>query len=108
MQLRNVFIIIFVCCFGFSMVGCKQDKVTKLSDSVILCKKLKIGMTYDQVVKIMGQPINKAQIEVELKIKDVLIFNSPRLASTFNQCVLDRQSGLVEEIVCGEDYRLTK
>ena len=49
---------------------------------------------------------NVEQFEKQGRLKERLYFPSPRLASTFNQCVIDKESGLVEEIVCGEDYKL--
>jgi len=77
------------------------------ADSVAKCKTIKIGMSYDEVVQIMGTPLNRIHIE-NSGSTDRLIFESPRFASTYNQCIINNQSGLVEEVICGESYKLRK
>ena len=89
--------------------GCEEAK-EEISSRDLLgkCKELRIGMTYKNVVEKMGQPINTTEIERDGRIKQRLYFPSPRAASTFLQCVIDKDSLLVEEVICGEDYRLKK
>ncbi len=70
------------------------------------CKKLEVGMEYSQLIEIMGEPGNMFEFEEDGKIKKQVIFPSPRFVSTFTQCVIDKQTNLVEEIICGEGYRL--
>jgi hypothetical protein len=92
----------------FIIAGCQNVEEELASrDLVDKCKELRIGMQYNAVIEKMGEPINANEFEKDGRIKKRLYFPSPRLASTFVQCVIDTQSGLVEEIICDEEYKLT-
>jgi hypothetical protein len=82
------------------------EKESKANELLLKCKKLKIGMKYDEVINMMGKPINTVQTVDQGRLKERLYFSSPSLASTFTQCLIDKQSGLLEEAICGEDYKL--
>lgn len=70
------------------------------------CKQIRLGMTREQVVEIMGAPLTTASFQRDGKEKIMLIFPSKTLASTPPQCVIDQSTQKVEEVICDEDYRL--
>lgn len=84
----------------------RKEKEAK--DLVKRCETLRIDMTKDEVLQIMGPPINVVEMDRDGDKKERLIFLSPRLASTYTQCVVDKKTMLLEEIICGEGYRLVK
>ncbi len=92
-----------VVCSGWWLYGCQDHKneveARRLLDQ---CKKIKVGVQYQEVYKLMGDPINITEFEKNGREKVRYYYLSPRLASTFTQCVVDKQSGLVEEVLCGE------
>jgi len=96
-----------VCCLlvfsGVWLYGC-QDYKNEIEARRLLdqCKKIKVGMQYQDVYKLMGKPINMTEFEKNGRKKVTYYYLSPRLASTFTQCVVDKQSDLVEKVLCGD------
>jgi len=87
----------------FWLWGCKtsQNEVDarRLRDQ---CKKIKIGMAHQEALKLMGEPSNITEFEKDGRKKNRYIYLLPILSSTSTQFVVDKQSGLVEEVLCGE------
>ena len=95
--------------FIFLITACTSNtEELKASDLIEKCKSLKIGTSYVKLVDIMGEPINKVQFTKDDKEKEIIYFVSPPLASTPTQCIIDKETSLVEEIICGESYKKTK
>jgi len=97
----------FLCCvlalsFLWS-VGCKAYKNEVEARHLLnQCKTIKVGMSYQEVLHLMGEPMNVVEFEKNAKKKVRYYYLSPYLASTLTQCVVDKKSGLVEEVFCGE------
>jgi outer membrane protein assembly factor BamE (lipoprotein component of BamABCDE complex) len=85
------------------LYGCqdykKEVEAKRLIDQ---CKKINVGMPYQEVLSLMGEPMSVEEFEKNGKKKVRYYYLSPRVASTFTHCVVDRQTGLVEEAYCGE------
>lgn len=72
------------------------------------CEELEIGMSRQEVIAIMGKPSHVVKSENDGKKREIFVFDSPRFAATYTQCVIDAESGSVEEIICGEGYSIQK
>jgi len=72
------------------------------------CEELKIGMSREEVIAIMGEPSHVIKSEDDGEHTEIFVFDSPRFAATYTQCVIDKESGLVDEIICGEGYRIRR
>ncbi len=72
------------------------------------CKQIRLGMTRDEVLKIMPEPVGTVSYTRNGREKEKLLFPSPAAASTPPQFVLDGRTGQVEEVVCDDNYRLSK
>lgn len=70
------------------------------------CRTLKLGMTREEVLTIMGSPRNTILLKEDGIVKERLVFPSPRVAAESTQCVITKESNRVEEIICGEGYRV--
>lgn len=100
--LRIVLIMAFLPFLGW---GCRETRAQELLKK---CKQLEIGMTRDQVDRIMGKP-SSIEEEVFRGCAEVtLAYTSPRRASERTSCVIEKKTGLVIEVRCGEGYRLTQ
>lgn len=89
----------------FLAVNCGERKAQELLQN---CRKLEIGMTRAQVEAIMGRPSSIKQREFRGRSEEMLLYPSPRLASEQTLCVIDKETGLVVEVRCGESYLLTQ
>ena len=72
------------------------------------CKNIKMGMTYDEVVVVMGESPRVLPIEHRGRMAERLVFSSPRLAAEPTSCIIDKASGIVVEIICGEGHWITE
>ena len=90
--------------------GSTEHKKGRMVDSINLesCKQIRLGMTRDEVLKIMPEPVGIVSYTRNGREKEKLLFPSPAAASTPPQFVIDRRTGQVEEVVCDENYRLSK
>jgi len=70
------------------------------------CRELEIGMTREEVIGIMGEPSRVIQDEFRGRTVQILLFKSPRLAAEATQCFVDKESGLVIQVRCGEEFRV--
>ena len=105
-QITALLVVTVIC---FSFIGCEEAQRENKARALLKnCETLQIGMSKQEVIKIMGKPILTRPLEKAGPPKEVLVFLSPRAASEQTRCVIDVKSGLVEEIECGEGYRLTK
>ena len=95
---------VFVTCLVVVWKYHQKDSAGK--DVIRKCKELELGMTREEVEAIMGQPMNVLEHEDMGRQKQTLYYFSRPLASTWPYCVLDKESGLVEEVVCDEGYKL--
>jgi len=110
-KVRNIeakLILVVILLMGIFLISCESEQEKRAGYLIEQCKKLKIGMTYAMVIEIMGRPIQTIEYRDEGRIKEVFVYPSPAAASTFTQCVLDKEADRVEEIICGENYWLTK
>jgi hypothetical protein len=75
---------------------------------VATCRQIRLGMTRDEVLKIMPDPVGRISYKKNRQDKEKLVFPSREDAATPPQLVIDRKTGRVEEVVCDENYRLTE
>lgn len=80
----------------------------KEAEAVASCRQIRLGMTRDEVLKIMPEPVGRISYKKNRREKEKLIFPSREDASTPPQLVVDGKTGRVEEVVCDENYRLTQ
>lgn len=80
----------------------------KFEESVDICKRIRLGMTKEQVLMIMPTPVGTISYTKNGKEKEKLLFPSRAGASTPPQTVIDRSADRVEEVVCDDEYRLRK
>ena len=100
---------LFIFFAGVSSVSCDLNKEKAESWELIKkCKTLKLDMTYEEVVNIMGEPTKKIQFEKNGTTKERIYYPSPELSSTSTQFLFDKENNKVEEIICGEDFILPK
>lgn len=90
--------------------GTTEHKEGRIVDSTNLesCKRIRLGMTRDEVLKIMPEPVGIVSYTRNAREKEKLLFPSPATASTPPQFIIDGRTGQVEEVVCDENYRLTQ
>lgn len=100
---------LFVCLLilGIASCGFSKDEPAPW-DLIKKCKTLKIGMTSSMITDIMGQPAKTIEFEKSGKIKLRIYYPSPELASEQTQCLIDKETKKVEEIICGESHMITK
>ena len=72
------------------------------------CRQIRLGMTRDEVLAMMSEPVGRVSYQRRGRPKEKMIFPSPATASTPPQLVIDGKTGQVEEVVCDEHYRLIK
>jgi hypothetical protein len=72
------------------------------------CKQIRLGMTRDEVLTMMPEPVGIVSYRRNGREKEKLLFPSPAAAATPPQFVIDGRTGQVEEVVCDENYRLSK
>ena len=80
----------------------------KKAEPVASCRQIRLGMTRDEVLKIMPEPVGRISYKKNRKEKEKLVFPSRADAATPPQLVIDGKTGRVEEVVCDENYRLTQ
>jgi len=80
----------------------------KEAEPVASCRRIRLGMTRDEVLKIMPEPVGRISYKKNRKEKEKLVFPSRADAATPPQLVIDGKTGRVEEVVCDENYRLTQ
>jgi len=78
----------------------------KEAERVASCRQIRLGMTRDEVLKIMPEPVGRISYKKNRKEKEKLVFPSRADAATPPQLVIDGKTGRVEEVVCDENYRL--
>ncbi|MEE9181370.1 MAG: hypothetical protein V3U33_02205 [candidate division NC10 bacterium] len=83
--------------------GTTVDRIT-----VDSCKQIRLGMTKDQVLKIMPEPVGIISYKSHGREREKLLFPSPAAASTPPQSVIDQSTGQVEEVICDDNYRLSQ
>lgn len=90
------------CLFIIAFMGCSYYENAKIATDISnKCKKLKYGMKYNEVYKIMGDPINIV-IFVDNGIKKRRYYYiSPKLASSYTHCVIDDKTEMLEIAYCG-------
>ena len=88
--------------------GKTKYKEYKEAKPVASCRQIRLGMTRDEVLKIMPEPVGRISYKKNRKEKEKLIYPSREDAATPPQLVIDRKTGRVEEVVCDENYRLTQ
>ena len=80
----------------------------KEAEPVASCRQIRLGMTRDEVLKIMPEPVGRISYKKNRREKEKLVFPSRADAATPPQLVIDGKTGRVEEVVCDENYRLTQ
>ena len=80
----------------------------KKAEPVASCRQIRLGMTRDEVLKIMPEPVGRISYKKNRREKEKLVFPSRADAATPPQLVIDGKTGRVEEVVCDENYRLTQ
>jgi len=80
----------------------------KEAEHVASCRQIRLGMTRDEVLKIMPEPVGRISYKKNRREKEKLVFPSRADAATPPQLVIDGKTGRVEEVVCDENYRLTQ
>lgn len=105
MQKEQVRILLIAAIIPIFVWTCGEKKAKELLEK---CEHLEIGMTREQVDSIMGEPISVKEGEFRGRMEMTLVYLSPRVASEFTQCVIDKETGLVIEIRCGEGYLVTE
>ncbi|MGH7404445.1 MAG: hypothetical protein ACREJA_01005 [Candidatus Methylomirabilales bacterium] len=80
----------------------------KEAEPVASCRQIRLGMTREEVLKIMPEPVGRVLYKKNRREKEKLLFPSRADASTPPQLVIDGKTGRVEEVVCDENYRLTQ
>ena len=80
----------------------------KEEQTVDSCKQIRLGMTRDDVLKIMPEPVGIVSYTRNGREKEKLLFPSPATASIPPQFIIDGRTGQIEEIVCDDNYRLRK
>jgi len=85
----------------YDMAPCRQKLFKETKDKL---KRVKAGMTKDQVREIMGSPINVSEYKVEGQAREVWYFPDSRLASEPSRCIFDKSTGQVVIVVSGDDY----
>lgn len=88
--------------------GATVDLTTVDRITVDSCKQIRLGMTKDQVLKIMPEPVGIISYKRHGREKEKLLFPSPAAASTPPQSVIDQSTGQVEEVICDDNYRLSQ
>jgi len=78
----------------------------KEAERVASCRQIRLGMTRDEVLKIMPEPVGRISYKKNRREKEKLVFPSRPDAATPPQLVIDGKTGRVEEVVCDENYRL--
>ena len=78
------------------------------AEPVANCRQIRLGMTRDEVLKIMPEPVGRISYKKNRREKEKLVFPSRPDAATPPQLVIDGKTGRVEEVVCDENYRLTQ
>jgi len=78
----------------------------KEAEAVPSCRRIRLGMTRDEVLKIMPEPVGRISYKKNRREKEKLVFPSRADAATPPQLVIDGKTGRVEEVVCDENYRL--
>jgi hypothetical protein len=90
--------------------GTTEDTIGRNVDRIHVdtCKQIHLGMTRDEVLTMMPEPVGIVSYKRNGKEKEKLLFPSPAAAATPPQFVIDGRTGQVEEVVCDENYRLSK
>jgi len=88
--------------------GTTKYKEYKEVKPVASCRQIRLGMTRDEVLKIMPEPVGRISYKKNRREKEKLVFPSRADAATPPQLVIDGKTGRVEEVVCDENYRLTQ
>jgi len=93
----------------FIFLGCDASSEGKQSKQLIeQCKEVKIGMTRSEVIGIMGEPRNTVDFQKDGIDLERIYYPSPRHASSPTQFLVNKESNLVEEVICGDNYSRTK
>lgn len=89
-------------------LGCHAlDREHEAHELIEKCKDLQVGMSFDEVVQIMGKPQFIKEVQWRGRPERILVFTSPRRASEQTMCITDVTTGRLVEIRCGEGYRRT-
>ena len=86
--------------------GTIKYKEYKKAEPVATCRQIRLGMTRDEVLKMMPEPVGRISYKKNRREKEKLVFPSRPDAATPPQLVIDGKTGRVEEVVCDENYRL--
>ena len=78
----------------------------KEAEPVATCRQIRLGMTRDEVLKMMPEPVGRISYKKNRREKEKLVFPSRADAPTPPQLVIDGKTGRVEEVVCDENYHL--
>jgi len=78
----------------------------KEAEPVATCRQIRLGMTRDEVLKMMPEPVGRISYKKNRREKEKLVFPSRADAATPPQLVIDGKTGRVEEVVCDENYHL--
>lgn len=67
-------------------------------------RSVKLGMTKEEVIRIMGEPINRTEYKsVSGRQKQHWFYHTPLEASTLNSCAFDANTGKVTDIWYADD-----
>ena len=88
--------------------GTTKYRKYKETKPVASCRQIRLGMTRDEALKIMPEPVGRISYKKNRREKEKLVFPSRADAATPPQLVIDGKTGRVEEVVCDENYRLTQ
>ena len=68
------------------------------------CRKIEIGMSENDVIKIMGEPASKSQSkQVDNEVYYVYYYEMPAMASTGVDIYINSNTQKVTDVFCGEE-----
>jgi hypothetical protein len=86
--------------------GTAKYKQYQEAKPVATCRQIRLGMTRDEVLKMMPEPVGRISYKKKRRDKEKLVFPAREDAATPPQLVIDGKTGRVEEVVCDENYHL--
>lgn len=101
--MKKYFIILLavaVCLVVFAAWPRNSDrKIDKLYER---CSQVEIGMTYDQVLEIMGEPVRRHYVNRDTITEEYWNYPTSPAASTLIRCDFDSSTHKVIRVLCGE------
>lgn len=91
---KNFLLVVFIL-----YISCRSS----INEHIVNCNKVEVGMTEDEVFKIMGPPKKRSKMRpFDGNTYYILHYDMPAMASTGVSIYFDSTSQKVEKIFCGE------